>query len=111
MIGGLRTKDQKRFYARMSRVPYKGDRLLRQAQLNRYGLNDWRQDEQLSTPDASVLVNPKTREVVTSFTGTPTALHIGSKIRQGFEIYYSQEGVPSYSPQAGPPRGNSPIGR
>ena len=70
MIGGLRTKDQKRFYARMSRIPYKGDRLLRQAQLNRYGLNDWRQDEQLSTPDVSVLVNPKTKEVVTSFVGT-----------------------------------------
>lgn len=65
MIGGLQTTDQKRFYARMSRIPYRGDRLLRRAQLN-----DWRQDEKLSTPDVSVLVNPKTKEVVTSFVGT-----------------------------------------
>jgi predicted esterase YcpF (UPF0227 family) len=70
--GGLRGKDQQQeqFYAKMASVAYGNTTEGRAAKLKKYGFNDWIQDEELSTPDVAILYNPKTKEVVSSITGS-----------------------------------------
>ena len=63
--GGLRGKDQQQeqFYARMSKVAYGNTTEGRAIRLNKYGFQDWIQDEELSTPDVAILYNPKTKSL------------------------------------------------
>jgi hypothetical protein len=70
--GGLRGKeqDQQRFYAKMSRVAYGNTTKGRATELKKYGFKDWIQDEELSTEDVAVLYNPKTKEMISSVTGS-----------------------------------------
>ena len=70
--GGLRGKDQNQqeFYAKMSSVAYGNTTEGRAKKMKKYGFNDWIQDTELSTPDVAILYNPKTKEVVSSVTGS-----------------------------------------
>jgi predicted esterase YcpF (UPF0227 family) len=70
--GGLRSKNenQQEFYARMSSVAYGNTTEGRAAKLKKYKLTDWVQDTELSTPDVAVLYNTKTKELISSITGT-----------------------------------------
>ena len=70
--GGLRTgPDQQEFYAKMSSVAYGNTPEGRVEKMSKYSLNnDWTLDNDLSNPDISVLVNPKTKEVVSAVTGS-----------------------------------------
>jgi hypothetical protein len=70
--GGLRDRNsgQETFYAKMSSVAYGNTTEGRAAKLKKYGFKDWIQDVELSTPDVAILYNPKTKEVVSSITGS-----------------------------------------
>jgi predicted esterase YcpF (UPF0227 family) len=70
--GGLRGKDanQQEFYAKLSSVAYGNTTEGRAEKLAKYKLTDWIQDTELSTPDVAVLYNPKTKEMVSSITGS-----------------------------------------
>ena len=70
--GGLRTgPDQQEFYAKMSSVAYGNTPEGRAEKMSKYNLNNyWQLDNDLSNHDISVLVNPKTKEVVSAVTGT-----------------------------------------
>lgn len=70
--GGLRGKDQNQqeFYARMASVAYGNTTEGRAKRMKKYGFNDWIQDTELSNPDVAILYNPKTKEMVSSITGS-----------------------------------------
>ena len=72
ITGGLRTgPDQQEFYAKMASVAYGNTPEGRADKMTQFNLNnDWIQDNDLSNPDISILVNSKTKEVVSSVTGT-----------------------------------------
>ena len=70
--GGLRTgPDQKDFYGHMASVAYGNTTAGRNDKLKKFKLDDnWTQDTDLSTPDVAILVNKKTKELVSSVTGS-----------------------------------------
>ena len=72
VTGGLRrTPDQQQFYAKMASLAYGGTPEGRSAKMNDFGFTqDWVLDTELSNPDVAVMVNPTTKEVVSSVTGS-----------------------------------------
>jgi hypothetical protein len=63
-------KKQQEFYAKMASVSYGEDKKERLDKMKKFGLDDWKYDSKLSTNDAAVLYNPKTKESVVSIAGT-----------------------------------------
>jgi hypothetical protein len=69
--GGLRDgPDQQQFYGHMASVAYGNTTAGREEKLKKFKLDDWVQDTDLSTPDVAILVNKKTKEIVSSVTGS-----------------------------------------
>jgi hypothetical protein len=70
--GGLRTENQQKFYAQMSRVAYGNTPTGRAEIMKKFGLTEhgWKLDFQLSNPDIAVIYNQQTKEVVYSCTGS-----------------------------------------
>ena len=69
--GGLRTENQKDFYGYLASVAYGNTTAGRNDKLKKFKLDeDWVQDTDLSTPDVAILVNKKTKELVSSVTGS-----------------------------------------
>jgi predicted esterase YcpF (UPF0227 family) len=54
----------------MSSVAYGNTTEGRATKMKKYGFNDWIQDTELSTPDVAILYNPKTKEMISSVTGS-----------------------------------------
>ena len=68
--GTRRDASQQDFYARMASVAYTEGADARDKKLQKYKLKGFKVDPSLSNDDIAVIVNPKTKEVVYSITGS-----------------------------------------
>ena len=97
MRGGYRKEDQMKFYAEMSSVAYALNPEKRKEKMVKFGLRKkgFVVINHLSNPDIAVIINPKTRELIFSITGSRFGdpEHRGRDIRSDIGIAF---GVAQY---------------